>query len=52
MEARAVVRDVTMSPRKVRIVANMIRGKRVEEALGMLQLLPKMGLTVVPLPSR
>ena len=41
MEARAVVRYVRMSPRKVRIVANMIRGKGVEEALGILKLLPK-----------
>ena len=47
MEARAVVRDVTMSPRKVRIVANMIRGKRVEDALGMLQLLPKKGARII-----
>jgi large subunit ribosomal protein L22 len=47
MEARAIVRDVTMSPRKVRIVANMIRGKRVEEALGMLQLLPKKGARII-----
>jgi large subunit ribosomal protein L22 len=30
-----------MSPRKVRIVANMIRGKSVDEALGILKLLPK-----------
>jgi large subunit ribosomal protein L22 len=41
MEARAIVRHVKMSPRKVRIVANMIRGKRVEEVLGLLHLLPK-----------
>src|SRR6266567_618223 len=47
MEARAVVRDVIMSPRKMRIVANMVRGKRVEEALGMLQLLPKKGARII-----
>jgi large subunit ribosomal protein L22 len=41
MEAKAIVRHVKMSPRKVRIVANMIRGKRVEEVLGLLTLLPK-----------
>jgi len=41
MEARAIVRDVSMSPRKMRIVANMVRGKRVDDALGILQLLPK-----------
>ncbi len=47
MEARAVVRDVQMSPRKVRIVANMVRGKRVEEALGVLRLLPKKGARII-----
>ncbi len=36
-----------MSPRKVRIVANMIRGKRVEDALGILALLPKKSAEVV-----
>jgi large subunit ribosomal protein L22 len=36
-----------MSPRKVRIVVNMIRGKRVEEALGILALLPKKSADVV-----
>jgi large subunit ribosomal protein L22 len=47
MESRAVVRHVRMSPRKVRIVANMIRGKRVEDALGLLQLLPKKSAKVM-----
>ena len=43
MEARAVVRHVRMSPRKMRVVANLVRGKRVEEAMGMLELMPKKG---------
>jgi len=30
-----------MSPRKMRVVANLIRGKEVEAAVGMLNLLPK-----------
>jgi large subunit ribosomal protein L22 len=47
MESRAVIRKVQMSPRKMRIVANMVRGKRVEEALGILQLLPKKGARVI-----
>jgi len=47
MEARAVVRDVSMSPRKMRIVANMVRGKQVDHALGILQLLPKKGARVI-----
>ena len=47
MEARAIVRNVKMSPRKVRIVANMIRGKRVEEVLGLLALLPKRSAKII-----
>jgi large subunit ribosomal protein L22 len=47
MEGKAVVRFVRMSPRKVRIVANMIRGKRVEDALGVLQLLPKKSAKII-----
>ncbi|MBI4508549.1 MAG: 50S ribosomal protein L22 [Deltaproteobacteria bacterium] len=47
MEAKAVVRHVRMSPRKVRIVANMIRGKSVDQALGILKLLPKKSARVI-----
>ena len=47
MEATARLRFVRESSRKVRIVANMIRGKRVEEALGILQLLPKKGARII-----
>ena len=41
MEARAVSRFIRVSPRKARIVADLIRGKSVEEALGILALTPK-----------
>lgn len=47
MEARAVVRHVRQSPRKVRIVANMIRGKSVDQALGILKLLPKKSAKII-----
>lgn len=47
MEARAVVRHVRISPRKVRIVANMVRGKSLDEALGLLRLVPKKSSKVV-----
>ena len=47
MEARAVVRHVRMSPRKMRVVANLVRGKRVDEAMSMLKLMPKKGATVI-----
>jgi large subunit ribosomal protein L22 len=36
-----------MSPRKVRIVANMIRGKDVDTALNILKLLPKKSARVI-----
>ena len=41
MEARALVRGISMSPRKMRVVANLVRGKGVEEAVGLLDLMPK-----------
>lgn len=37
MEARAVARHVRMSPRKVRLVVDMIRGKSVNDAVATLQ---------------
>ena len=37
MEAKAVVRQVRISPRKMRVVANLIRGKRVDDAMNMLK---------------
>ena len=41
MEARAIVKGLSMSPRKMRAVANMVRGESVEHALGTLRLMPK-----------
>lgn len=37
MEVRAVVRDVSVSPRKVRLLLDLIRGKHVDDALGVLR---------------
>lgn len=37
MEASAVARGVRMSPRKARIVVDLVRGKSVEEALKILE---------------
>ena len=37
MEATAKLRNVPTSPRKMRLVANLIRGKRVSQALGLLR---------------
>ena len=47
MKAKAVVRDVRMSPRKMRIVANMVRGKRVGEAMVLLRLMPKKAAYII-----
>ena len=41
MQARAYVRGISMSPRKMRVVANVVRNKKVEEAVGLLDLMPK-----------
>ncbi len=37
MEAKAIAREVSMSPRKVRLVVDQIRGKSVNEAYAILQ---------------
>jgi len=41
MEARAVSRYNMLSPRKARLVADLVRGKGVEEAVHILSLTPK-----------
>ena len=37
MEVRAVAKDTGVSPRKVRLLVDMVRGKRVDEALTILK---------------
>ncbi|MBI4288297.1 MAG: 50S ribosomal protein L22 [Chloroflexi bacterium] len=37
MEVRAIAKDIGLSPRKVRLVAGMIQGKKVSDALNMLR---------------
>ncbi len=41
MEARAINRYISTSPRKMRLVIDLIRGKSVDEALHILQFSPK-----------
>ncbi len=41
MEVKAINRYVGSSPRKMRLVVDLIRGKGVEEALSMLHFVPK-----------
>ncbi len=47
MEARAVVRYIWIPPRKLRQVADLVRGKDVTEALAILKFVP--GKAAVPL---
>lgn len=41
MEAKAISKYIRMSPRKVRLVADMIRGKSVDEAINALHFIPQ-----------
>jgi large subunit ribosomal protein L22 len=41
MEVRAVGKYLRISPYKVRLVADLVRGKKVDEALTILKFLPK-----------
>jgi large subunit ribosomal protein L22 len=47
MQATSKLRGITMSPRKMRVVANLVRGKKVEEAVGLLELTPKRAATII-----
>ncbi|HHT48335.1 MAG TPA: 50S ribosomal protein L22 [Firmicutes bacterium] len=47
MEAKAVARFVRIAPRKVRQVANEIKGKGVDEALEILQFTPRAAAEVL-----
>ncbi|MFC2052604.1 50S ribosomal protein L22 [Chloroflexota bacterium] len=40
MEVRAIAKDTRVSPRKVRLLVDMVRGKKVDEALTMLRFAP------------
>lgn len=43
MEAKAIKRFLRMSPRKIRLVVDLIRGKKASEALSILKYTPKAG---------
>jgi len=43
METRAVARHVRISPQKIRLLMDQVRGKRVEEALNSLSFAPQRG---------
>lgn len=52
LEARAIKRYIPGSPRKMRLVADQIRGKSVEEALNLLHFSPKHASKVCELTLR
>ena len=41
METRAVAKYVRIAPRKIRLIMDQIRGKKVEEALNLLSFAPQ-----------
>ena len=47
MEARAIVRNVRMTPRKVKLICDLIRGKDVDQALAILEYTPKAASPVI-----
>ncbi|EOD00995.1 50S ribosomal protein L22 [Caldisalinibacter kiritimatiensis] len=47
MEARAIAKYVRISPRKVKPVADLVRGKQVDEALAILKFTPRKGARVL-----
>lgn len=47
MEARAIAKYVRISPRKVNVVLDLVRGKNVKEALAILKFTPKAASEVV-----
>ena len=47
MEVNATAKYIRIAPRKLRIVMNLIRGKKVSDAFAILKFIPKVGSEVV-----
>jgi len=47
MESRAVARYIRVSPRKVRLIMDEIRGRKIEEALNQLSFAPQKGAFIL-----
>ena len=47
MEAKAVAKSVRIAPRKVRVVMDLIRGKKVADAFAILKFTPKVGAEAI-----
>jgi large subunit ribosomal protein L22 len=47
MEAKALARNIRISPQKARLVADLVRGRKVEMALNTLRFMPKKGARIL-----
>lgn len=47
MKVKAVAKNIRIAPRKIRIVADLIRGKNIGEAYAILKFTPKVGADVL-----
>ena len=47
METSAVAKFVRISPRKIRLIMDQVRGRRVEDALNMLSFAPQKGARIL-----
>jgi large subunit ribosomal protein L22 len=47
MNVSAVLRGVRLSPQKARLVADLVRGKKVDQALNILSFCPKKGADII-----
>ena len=47
MEAKAIAKYIRVSPQKARLVANVIKGRGVEEAMNILKFTPKKAAVII-----
>ena len=47
MESKAVAKYIRISPQKARLIADVVRGKNVEQALNLLRFMPKKGAVLL-----
>jgi large subunit ribosomal protein L22 len=47
MEVKAISKDTGISPRKIRLLVNMVKGKKVDEALDILRFAPTPNARIV-----
>ena len=47
MEAKAVARFIRISPQKARLIADSVKGQKVESALNVLRFMPKKGARIL-----